>query len=324
MKRFLVLLSLVTLFACSEDNDPIPAISVFTPLTVEQLSPIVKTDTAFATFYQELRKEFDQYEDVEKARFDDVTYRGFYHMYRETKDTVLMNNLVDTYKKEWDSKFLPYVEQADTLLDRWQAYKEEHSLNKFVNITLSNIECEYYQYSGDLREVYLVFMVTPLEENISAICFNYRYPSKESSSGYVEHLRNQNHECYASGLDKTVVVREAISYSDRDNVKNLSVEDFLSKFDLQVDVEWISTKDDLFSMDRLPIPERVATILKETPDYRDVLTYSKAELIKEEFCKEFVLEYDYIYNRTQEYFERKYPREYALVMYITRRKDTDK
>ena len=160
MKHFkIILLTFLVAVACSEEKDIIPEISIFTPLTVEQLSPIVKTDTLFAKFYQDIRKDFDTYEDVEKARFDDVTYRGLYKLYKEFSDTAYLRSLRDTYKKDWDRAYLPYVEKADSILDYWQNYKKEHSLEQFASIEMTGIEVENYRYINDVKDVFFVFLL---------------------------------------------------------------------------------------------------------------------------------------------------------------------
>lgn len=111
MKRVLLLLSLVTLIACSEnkgkekpvDNDPIPAISVFTPLSAEMLSAIAKTDEFFVDFYEDTHDEFHSFTDVERARFDDITYRGLYRMIYDWRiDTVANDRRWKKYEKEWE------------------------------------------------------------------------------------------------------------------------------------------------------------------------------------------------------------------------------
>ena len=47
-------------------------------LSTDELSKAIKSDTLFADFYEEIRKEVDDMSDIKKATYNDVTYRRLF------------------------------------------------------------------------------------------------------------------------------------------------------------------------------------------------------------------------------------------------------
>ncbi|RYG06831.1 MAG: hypothetical protein EOO07_28530, partial [Chitinophagaceae bacterium] len=161
MKRLLWLLFgfATVLTSCSKiSNRP-----VIEKLSIEELSSAVKSDTSFSGFYDGLRKNVDELDDLKKAKYNDVTYRRLFSYYKFLQDTTFWKPLVGQWEKEWAMKFGSYSSKGDSTIKFWKKYRAENSLNKYVKIELVNIRKEFYESIGELREVSLGFKLTPLQ-----------------------------------------------------------------------------------------------------------------------------------------------------------------
>jgi len=163
-----------TLISCNNISNK----SVSEKLSTEELSKAIKSDTAFSSFYENLRKEVDDLDDIKKAKYNDVTYRRLFKYYKFLTDTTYWKPLSENWDKEWENKYGVYLKKADSTLNYWKKYLEDNSLNKYVKIELAQIDKEYYEYIGGIKEVNLGFRLTPLQGPIEQIRFNYGYKPK--------------------------------------------------------------------------------------------------------------------------------------------------
>lgn len=93
MKK-LTLLILISIFFISCNS--IPNKSISEKLTIEELSKAIKSDAMFVDFYEDVTKKMTTMDDIQKARFNDITYRRLFKFYISvdilTNDTIYRNS----------------------------------------------------------------------------------------------------------------------------------------------------------------------------------------------------------------------------------------
>ena len=73
MKKTIGLFGLITLILISGCSK-IPNKSIIEPLDTKELSESIKNDTSFANFYEIIRNQIDTMNNVQKAKYGDITY----------------------------------------------------------------------------------------------------------------------------------------------------------------------------------------------------------------------------------------------------------
>lgn len=273
MNRILYVCVLI-LFGCSS----IPDQSIMEKLTIEDLNSAIKSDTSFASFYETIRAKTDKLDDIKKATYHDITYSRLFEYVRFLKDTAYWNPLNNDWEKEWEAQFGAYTYKADSIIDFWKNYLEENSLSKYVNVELAEIDLEYYDYIGGIKEVNLGFRLTPLQGPIQQVRFDYGYKAKiHGDNNYFE-----KHKCISTSPFNNQTVRYwEVEYSEREKFSGHSVESFLRDYFLFLEVTQIRKDGKNTSIDDFAIPDKVKECLEYEKEYPALFELSKDALIKE-------------------------------------------
>lgn len=271
-KLFLLIFGLaIILSSCNSISDK----SVSEKLNTEELSKAIKGDTLFSSFYENIRKGVDEMDDIKKAKFNDVTYRRLFKYFKFLRDTTYWNPLSEKWEKEWKKEYGVYLPKVDSTLKYWKKYLQENSLNKYVNVELAQIDKDYYEYAGGLKEVNLGFRLTPLQGAIEQLRFNYGYKAKINGDKYFE-----KHNCIlTSPFSSPTIKYWEVSYSDRDNFSEKSVETFLRDYNLQIEITNIRKDGVNISTDDFNIPEEIS----------EYFTYGENDDLMRDYCKDKVL-----------------------------------
>jgi hypothetical protein len=275
---------------------------VFEKLSAAELSKAIKSDSSFATFYENMRELVDEMSDIKKAKYNEVTYQRLFKYFKFISDTTYWDPLSEKWKKEWANKFSVSVSRADSTLNYWHKYLEENSLNKYVNIELAEIDKEYYEYIGGIKEVNLGFRLTPLEGKIEQIRFTYGYkPKINGDNKYYE-----KHSCISTSPISSPTTRFwEVGYSDRDNFAGKNVESFLRDYNLYIEITSIRKDGINTDIDDIAIPKTVLECFENQKDYPALFELNKEDLIKEMINKEFITEWEYRAKRSDEIKEKK-------------------
>jgi len=266
-------------------------------LSADELSKAIKSDTTFSSFYENIRKSTDEMSDIKKAKYNDVTYRRLFKYFKFITDTVYWKALSEKWEKEWATKYALYLPKADSVLNYWHKYVEENSLNKYVNIDLSQIAKEYYAYIGGLKEVNLGFRLTPLQGTVEQIRFTYGYkPKINGDNKYYE-----KHSCISTSPFSSPIIRFwEVGYSDRDDFAGKDVETFLRDYNLYIEITSIRKDGINKSIDDISIPQKVTECFENEKDYPVLFELSKEELIKDIINKDFITKWEYKNKRADE------------------------
>lgn len=296
MKRlsFFILGVAFVLSSCNNISDK----PVFEKLNTEELVKAIKSDTSFTNFYENIREKVDEFDDIQKAKFNDVTYRRLFKYVKFSQDTIYWKPLYEKWGKEYEKEFGIYSNKADSILNYWEKFLEENSLDKYVKVELAQIDKEYYEYIGELKEVNLGFKLTPLQGTIEQIRFNYGYKAKINGDKYFER-----HNCISTSPFSFPTIRYwKVGYLEKNDFAGKTVETFLRDYNLQIEVTNIRKDGVNISIDDFNIPE-VVTDYFNYGDKDYMKKYYKEKVIKELIFNEFLEEWEYTRQKTNEILE---------------------
>lgn len=308
--RFLIcsLLTVGIFLSCNK----IPDKSIFTTLSADELSAIIKSEPDFADFYEELTEELEDFNELEKAKFMDITYRGMYKMYNYMEDTTVWRPLKQKWSDEWNEKYGSYDAKVDSVLNYWIEYKESHSLNRFVQISFAEIDKEYYSYSGDVRNVNLGFKLKPLRGTVEQVTFRYRYSAKIN-----KYFGDWNRCISTSPFSREVTRYWEVGYSDENRLKNLTTSSFIRDYDIEIEVTSVRCNGINYSEDDIVIPSSVQKLFETDEEKYPYLYASRREdVISNILCKSYISLIGYIWQQKDAIIKEKYPREYSLIEYL--------
>jgi hypothetical protein len=298
MKRLSILILglAIILSSCSNISDK----PVSEKLSTDELSRAIKSDTLFTSFYENLRKRVDEMNDINKAKFNDVTYRGLFKHVKFSQDTTYWKPLYEKWEKEWEKDFGIYSTKADSTLNYWKKYLEENSLDKYVKVELATINKDYYDYIGELKEVNLGFKLTPLRGPIEQISFNYGYKAKINGDKYFER-----HNCISTSPFSSPTIRYwEVEYSDKNDFAGKTVETFLRDYNLQIEVTKIRKNDINISTDDFNIPEEISDYFTYG-DEDFMKDYYKDKVIKKIIYKDYLDKWEYTSKKADEIREKE-------------------
>lgn len=318
MKLKFILLTTISLLLCSCNK--IPKQSIFEAIDTKELASIIKKDTLFIPFYEFIQEETEDFNEIEKARFNDITYRKLYSMVEYTQDTTKLNPLCKKWGNEWEEQFSLYDAKADSVIQYWQNCVKNNSLDRFVKIEFAAIDKDYYGYFDEVKDVNFAFKLTPLQGKIEQIRFNYRYTAKINDIQYAE-----KHNCIStSPFSKPIVRYWEVGYSDEKRLKNLTSSDFKRDYNIAFEITEIRKDGVNYSVDDLEIPKSIASFF-DIDTLRFPLLYqlykddAKRDIISEEFCIEYQTKSEFIENKVKQLAQKKFPKEVAFMDYIYNR-----
>lgn len=297
-KIFLLIFAAYVLISCNS----ISTKPIFESLSTDELTKAIKTDTSFTSFYENLRKSVDEISDIKKAKYHEVTYRRLFKYFKFTGDTVYWKAQSNTAEKEWAAKFAIYLPKADSVLDYWRRYQDEHSLNKYVQVELAEIDKEYYEYIGSIKEVHLGFKLIPLQGPIEQIRFTYGFKVKiNGDDKYYE-----KHSCISTSPFSSSNIRYwEVGYSDRDIFAGKNVETFLRDYNLYIEITDIRKGGINITADDYLIPDKVKKCLEYEKKYPELFELYKEDLITDMINKDFVSKWEFIIKKENE-IKKKY------------------
>ena len=272
---------IVVVSSCSDISNK----SVSEKLSTEELSKVIKSDTLFAEIYEHVRKEVDEFSDIKKATYNDVTYRRLFNYIKFLQDTTYWSPYRKKWNNEWRKENEVYLLKADSVLDYWKNYLEENSLDKYVKIELVAIDKEYYTYSNELKNVSLGFELTPLKGTIEQLSFNYRYKSKINSE--INYYGRDGYVSF-SPFSSPIIGYSEVMFVDKKAFADKNVETFLRDYNLFFEVTNICIDGVNISSNDFKVPEYLSAYFENDGYNDDMREYYKGLIIKEMMNKNFL------------------------------------
>lgn len=307
MAKRVVLMSVVfvLLAACSS----IPDKSVFTPLDSKELAKAMKSDSLFERFYADLREDVEDFNEIEKAKFSDITYRKLFKDYSFLEDTAIANPLYRQWRLEWDTKYGSFESKVDSVIEYWQDYKRTNGLDRFASVEFAVLDKDYYSYSYDVKDVNLGFRLTPFGGTIEQVKFTYRYSAK------INKYYGEKHNCISTTPFSFPVIRYwEVDYSDEKTLKNLTTESFIRDYDIDIEITDVRKDGVNYRLSDLYIPSSVESYLDNKLEVME--SYYREKIIEELICKDYVRLYEYLGNQKKDLLRSKFPRESVFMEYV--------
>jgi len=281
-----LLVYLTALTSCSDHG---MGKSIVEPLTVDELRANMK-DSTFNEFYEYVQKlrGWIVESDVRQAKYGEVSYKRLKKYFTHGQDTVFFNKKEKEWTKAYESMFPDYSRQIDSIMTYWRRYNEQYNMDSLVNIEFDGLSKEYY-YSGDVRNVYLGFKITPLKGAVDQLIFRYKMKLKVNSDR--SNSLYDSHRCAAtSPITASKTLYWEADYTDENALKGKSSSDVKRDYDFVIELVNIRVNGENYEdkLKQIPLPVRNA-LSYDTSEYN----YYKDDIIKSLINPDYKSYYDY-------------------------------
>lgn len=261
MKRVIYLLfaAVIALSSCSHGMNK----SIIEPMSVDELRANMKEDTTFTDFY-DLAQKLSKWiitSDVRQAKYGDVTYKRLKKYITHSSDTSFFGKKERVWKEEYAKLYPDYSHQVDSIMNYWRAYKESYNMDSLVTIEFSELWKEYYSYSGDIKDVNIGFLITPLKGTIDQLIFRYEMKTKVGNDGSISLFNG--HRCVAtSPISKPRTLYWEAYYSDEKTLKGRSSAEVKRDYDFNIELVNVRINGENYEDKLNQIPDPVHKALK--------------------------------------------------------------
>ena len=287
MKKIIKLSLLFFILSLSSCSSPLNK-SVIEPIEIKDLKNIIEKDTLFEFTYKAIEKirNAKLIDDVEKAKWSDMTYYRVHKIIQLYSDTLAQSEYTEKIKSDWNEKYGVFLSKADSISDYWKNYKKERSLTNFVSIELFDVETKNNGSS------YVGFKITPLEGDIDKVFFQYVFTKKSDKDKISERekfsiLNERNVIIHIKErITKSKIFWE-LDYKNGDILKDKILEEVLHKYAFDLQLNSITKNGVRLSKYDIKIPYSVESMWET--DYGDnMFEYYRNDVIKEFINDEFV------------------------------------
>ena len=294
-KIMVCIVSVLTLAGCNH----IPNKSISEDLSPKELAAAIESDSTFAILYKAIRTTYDSMDKVEQAQFYNLSYRDISKFSCFMDDTAYWFPLRKQWQKTWDEQNAVNLQKTDSIIQYWEKFKEENSLDNYVKIELARVSTDYYDYIGGVKEVDFGFLITPLKGKVDQIKFKYRLTPKisEGKTSLYDDIMNSNMCILTSPVTSPTVRYWKASYSDEKIFGGHTAEQVLRDYDLKIEVRQIRYNGTNIDDESLGIPEPINDYLK--------YGYGKDEITRGFVDKDFKTMYEYFEEEATKICEKK-------------------
>ena len=294
MKKLLFLFCAIFIMSCNDGLNK----SILDTLTVDELKSNMTKDSTFSDFYKEIQeiRSWILSSDVNQAEWGGITYKRVKKYNDRILDTVWLNELGRVYKQEYELLYPDYQVQVDSIMTFWRNYQEKYKLESYVEIEFYDLWKEYYDYSGDVKNVNIGFKVTPLQGTIEQLIFRYDIKSKISNDGTIGYLDGKR--CLASSpIYSSKTLYWEADYSDEKYLKNMTKSQVERDYDFNIEIVEVRIDGENIKDKIEAIPHSVYMALKYCSEGNN---YYADDIIKEFINKDYQSYWEYC---NPKYFE---------------------
>jgi hypothetical protein len=281
----------ITFVSCKNHLDK----SVIEPMEIETLKTIIEKDTLFESTYQtveHIRKNVLT-NDVQKAKWSDLTYGRVHNMIRLYNDSLTQSKYTKELKKEWHNKYAKYDSKVDSIANYWQKYITDNSINNYLTIKLFDVQ------TSDNGSVKIGFKISPHKRGIEDLIFEYVFIEKEAIKDISEWDRhpvlndNTNRFYLFKEIPESKIYWET-NFRNSEVFENRILEEVLDKYIFKYKVNSLKLNGKRVSDYNLEIPIEVERYLNAKKENSFLIDYYKADLIKEYLNINYVRYNEYI------------------------------
>lgn len=289
MKKVIVLYVIISLFvSCSN----IPNKSIFEDLSSDELATAIKSEPTFEDFYDGIHSlaKLVSFSDGKKAKYKDITYRRLFKYMNHKTDSAYWLPKIEKWGEEWDKTMSGDIAKIDDTIRYWTNYKEQNSLSRFATVTLDHFYTEYNQFI-DISNSYIYFKIEPTEGPIEQIIFNVNYSYKI----YEGSGKKTNAYLCPTPIKTPTTFKWKINEFTDGELHEITKDEFVQKFDYNIEITKIRKDGVNYSLEDLNIPEEISAYLYDNteknrdkvaklinPKFENRVTYIKNQISKEE------------------------------------------
>lgn len=286
MRKIIKLSVLLFVLGLSSCNSPLKK-SVIEPLEIKDLKDIIEKDTLFEFTYKAIQeiRDLKLTDDVEKAKWSDMTYDRVHKMVQLYSDTLAQSKYTGKIKSDWNSKFGMYIPKLDSILNYWIKYKKDNSLETYVKVELFDVQTDERGYAS------MGFKITPLKGEIDNLHFNYVFNKKSDEKTKREkNISSINDRFWVVSISDKISKSKIFWEFDPKNddiIKNKILEEVLKEYEFKLEVSKININGVRLSIydQKTPISIDILLDMEENDFMRE---YYRNDLIKEYLNENFV------------------------------------
>jgi hypothetical protein len=241
--------------------------SILESLSVDELKAHINEDSTFTKFYSEAQKmgEWISESELREAQYGEITYERLRKYLRHGKSSLFWEIKGEAWQEDYNRLYPDYHEQVDSIMNYWREHVARYNMDSVVTVEFSDLRKEYY-YSGDVRDVYIGFKITPLKETVDQLIFRYEMKTKVGNDGEISAFNS--HRCVATTpvSEPTTLYWEA-DYSDEKALKSRTSDDVRREYDFNIELVNIRINGENYEDKLKEVPEPVQMALKHcTPE----------------------------------------------------------
>ena len=274
---------LILLTGLSSCNKPINKF-VTEPIPIDELKIIIEKDTLFEFTYKAAQKirESKLTDDVEKAKWSDMTYKRVHDIALFYRDSNAQKKYTPQIKKDWEWKYGKHLIKADSISEYWKKYLRDNSIDNYAKIELF-----------DIQESKVGLKVTPLKGTIDMISIYYSFIKKEEKEeilSFEKHPSIYKRKSFLYALPKTDKPKIIWEKDDefKDILNNKLLEEVLDKYVFKfkisfIDVTGVRYENVLLKRD---VPSDVKGMIANESD--NMFEFYRAKVIQEYVSSDFI------------------------------------
>lgn len=281
MRKIIKLSVLLVVVIFSSCSSPLKK-SVIEPIEINDLKDIIEKDTLFEYTYKAIQKIRDAKltnDDVEKAKWSDMSYNRIHKIVQLYSDTLAQSKYTDKIKSDWNSKYGELDTKFDSVINYWKKYKIDNSLEPYVKVELFDVKTDERGYAS------MGFKITPLKGELDRLKFKYEFNKKsdEKKSSY-----NDDYWIVAINdrISKSIIFWEFDPRND-DKIKNKLLDEVLDEYEIDIEISEIKKNGVKLSIYDFEVPVTIRIYLDKEEDGL-MLEYWKENIIKEYLTDNYV------------------------------------
>jgi len=256
--------------------------SVIEPIEINDLKDIIEKDTLFEYTYKAIQKIRDAKltnDDVEKAKWSDMSYNRIHKIVQLYSDTLAQSKYTDKIKSDWILKYGELDTKFDSVINYWKKYKIDNSLEPYVKVELFDVKTDERGYAS------MGFKITPLKGELDRLKFKYEFNKKsdEKKSSY-----NDDYWIVVINdrISKSIIYWEFDPRND-DKIKNKLLDEVLDEYEFEIEITEIKKNGVKLSIYDFEVPVTIRIYLNKEEDGL-MLEYWKENIIKEYLTDNYV------------------------------------
>lgn len=305
MRKIIKLSVLLFVLGLSSCSNPLKK-SVIESIEIKDLKDIIEKDTLFEFTYKTIQKirEAKLTDDVEKAKWSDMTYADVHEIFQFYSDSTFQYKYIGKIKSDWEKIYGETIPKLDSISDYWKKYKKDNSLNNFIKIELFDIKTQPEGFT-DAGYPYVGFRITPLKGPIDKLDFTYVFikkgdENKKSESDKFDDLFNDR----AKGINLVERISKSkifwkFDFKNKDIIKDNILEEVLDKYVFEIQINGIIRNGGTYqSRHDLDIPFDIEQMWSYAAEGDDsMFDYYRSDVIKEFINDNFISYRSFKYSK---------------------------